>query len=93
MVNYAENTNACVYIAGEDSCLQILHDELGSVLEQSPIQGILNAVDDTLSHEFYDRYLHDFVCSLSLDVKDLENSTKVPTVFVTSLRLLYSYQY
>ena len=66
-----------VYFAGEDSFLQTLHENLCYVLEQSPIQEILNVVDDALSHEFYDRYLHDFVCSLSIYVEDVENSTKV----------------
>ena len=44
------------------------------------MQEIFNAVDNSLSHEFYDRYLHDFVCSLPLDVeesKNFEESAKV----------------
>ena len=44
------------------------------------MQEIFNAVDNSLSHEFYDRYLHDFVYSLPLDVeesKNFEESAKV----------------
>ena len=60
--------------------MQTLHDDLCLNLIQSSMEEVLNSVDDDFSLEFYDRYLHDFVCSLSLDARNLENSTKVDTL-------------
>ena len=65
------------YIAGEDSSIHTRHENLCYLLKQSPMQEILNAVDNALSHEFYDRYLHDFVCSLPLDVGESKDSAQV----------------
>ena len=76
---YKANQANFFRFTGEDSSIHTLYDDLCNTLGQSAMQEILHTVDDTFSHEFYERYLHDFVCSLSLDIKDFENSTKVHT--------------